>query len=550
MPIDSQNQRDTFVISEENSLLIGYIINEIKKANNLNSVLHYRYSDFFSGFGNLNKVPHEKVILLKNETPSKPKWNILLGDFPIGVKSNNPKIDLNIEKTLESLEFIDDEGIGFYIYQGYQSIINRFELNTLLESKGFFINAIFNLPKNIWKPYTAIRPIIIVVSKKNNEKTFVAEIESFSDTERIIKNYLTNTNSDNLYSGIIVDLKKFKGFSVWFYEKQIKALDSDYTKFKQLQLRDITTEISIIRLNEELEEIENAIYVPAIGNKATVTKVLDLSLKPHNYYKIVVNPEIVNNEYLSNYLNSTLGSLLLDSFKIQSEIIPRMRISDLREMNVAIPEIDIQKEVVSTIKKLQIVKSKIDSFENNISLNPITSKSVLDQIDSIIEIVSELDDNDRIKSLIRTGECKTIEFKESFALCMREGTKKKELQLEVIKTIAAFLNSDGGNLLIGVNNDGKITGLENEIDKFHKSNDKFLLNFKDILKDKIGAQFYPLINQRLVIIESKLILLVSCLPSEKVVFVENEDFYVRTNPATDKLTGTRQFEYIQNRFKL
>jgi len=52
-----------------------------------------------------------------------------------------------------------------------------------------------------------------------------------------------------------------------------------------------------------------------------------------------------------------------------------------------------------------------------------------------------------IKRLVKDGENEVIEFK-----------KKANFPEKIVKEIVAFANSNGGNLLIGVDDDGKITG--------------------------------------------------------------------------------------------
>jgi len=64
-----------------------------------------------------------------------------------------------------------------------------------------------------------------------------------------------------------------------------------------------------------------------------------------------------------------------------------------------------------------------------------------------------------IDSLIITGESDQIEFKSTFQWDVKEQKKNKELRHEVIKTLAAYSNSNGGYLLIGVEDNGNIFGL-------------------------------------------------------------------------------------------
>ena len=142
-----------------------------------------------------------------------------------------------------------------------------------------------------------------------------------------------------------------------------------------------------------------------------------------------------------------------------------------------------------------------------------------------------------------------LEFKQTFSSDIKTGTKETYISDASMKTIAAFLNTDGGNLLIGVDDSGSIVGVDEEINKFFNGmRDKYLLHFKNLFKDQIGEQFYPLVNYKIELVDDRQVLHVECRPSEKEVFVKDKDFYVRTNPATDKLDGPKQIQYIRKRF--
>ena len=95
---------------------------------------------------------------------------------------------------------------------------------------------------------------------------------------------------------------------------------------------------------------------------------------------------------------------------------------------------------------------------------------------------------------IELGESKTIEFKESLSLDVRQSEnnksyvpkKEEKIELSVLKTIAGFLNSDGGELFIGVNDESIICGIENELKRFHKSSkDKMQLHLKSLIMSSI-----------------------------------------------------------------
>lgn len=154
-----------------------------------------------------------------------------------------------------------------------------------------------------------------------------------------------------------------------------------------------------------------------------------------------------------------------------------------------------------------------------------------------------------LRTLISTGESKYLEFKETLSWDVRKEEKAKYIETSALKTIAAFLNTDGGTLLVGVNDDGEILGLESEIQKLHRGKqDKFLLHFKNLVNDKIGAKFYPKLNWEIQLEDKKEVLIVNVQPASEPCFIEDA-FYVRTNPSTDQLTGEKQFKYVFERFK-
>ena len=59
----------------------------------------------------------------------------------------------------------------------------------------------------------------------------------------------------------------------------------------------------------------------------------------------------------------------------------------------------------------------------------------------------------------------------------------------ILKTINAFQNSAGGTLIIGVEDDGNILGLEDDYNSFNnKGRDGFLLHFDNIIIKNLGKE--------------------------------------------------------------
>ena len=152
-----------------------------------------------------------------------------------------------------------------------------------------------------------------------------------------------------------------------------------------------------------------------------------------------------------------------------------------------------------------------------------------------------------IQRLIRDGESNRLEFKSTLRTNLETGETDKRMEKAVLKTIVAFLNTDGGNLLIGVDDDGDIIGAD--IQSF-ENKDKMGLHLTNLIASKIGNSFLPYISFNLIDFDGKVVIRVKCDPCPMPVFYKDgkiEIFYVRSGPRTEELTGMTLISYIRNR---
>ncbi len=117
-----------------------------------------------------------------------------------------------------------------------------------------------------------------------------------------------------------------------------------------------------------------------------------------------------------------------------------------------------------------------------------------------------------------------------------------------LKTIAAFLNTRGGYLIIGVNNKGEVLGIDN--DQF-QNEDNMNLHLVNLIRDRIGAKHFGLVELYFDSIAAKQVLVVKCKQSEYPIFVrdeKDEQFYIRTGSATNILKPSDTQTYIKQKF--
>jgi len=158
------------------------------------------------------------------------------------------------------------------------------------------------------------------------------------------------------------------------------------------------------------------------------------------------------------------------------------------------------------------------------------------------------------EELIKRGESKTLEFKSTLRWSLKEDRQDdKGVTHAVLKTIAAFLNTEGGDLLIGVADDGTIVGIE--ADRL-ESDDKFMRHLAQIVRNGLGDRAGTCIDPKCQVVQGRTVCVVTCQRSPEPVFLKwkgleatrEGDFFVRSGPGTVKLSPDSIREYIRTRF--
>lgn len=158
------------------------------------------------------------------------------------------------------------------------------------------------------------------------------------------------------------------------------------------------------------------------------------------------------------------------------------------------------------------------------------------------------------EELIRQGECGEVEFKSTARHNVRSRQRDEKIELVIAKTVAAFLNEDGGTLLIGVADDGTILGLDDDL-KYMKSPDldRFELWLRDYLSRTLGSAATATIDVTFPEVSGRTICLVRVPASPRPVFVrpaksDAVHFFVRVGNSTRELPVDQAITYAADRF--
>ena len=168
----------------------------------------------------------------------------------------------------------------------------------------------------------------------------------------------------------------------------------------------------------------------------------------------------------------------------------------------------------------------------------------------ILVFIESLSEESYIDKIIKSGEHEKLEFKTSLRWDANRNQINKDLEKAVMKTVAAFLNSNGGRLLIGVNDKGVPVGLENDFASLVKKDaDGFENHFNNIFNTMIGPGLRLFVKLEFGDIYDKMVCLVDIEPSHKPVYLktgESEDFYIRTGNVTTPLKMSEVATYISS----
>ena len=153
-----------------------------------------------------------------------------------------------------------------------------------------------------------------------------------------------------------------------------------------------------------------------------------------------------------------------------------------------------------------------------------------------------------LSQIVLEGESEAVEFKSTLRTNLHTGNKDSRMEHGVLKTIAGFLNTNGGTLVIGVADDGNPVGVK--VDGF-PNEDKMSLHLVNIVKNRLGPQAMTSIHVHFEDFEENRVVVVKCGRATASVFVKDGDverFYIRTGPSTTELSASQTQEYIKQRY--
>jgi predicted HTH transcriptional regulator len=155
-----------------------------------------------------------------------------------------------------------------------------------------------------------------------------------------------------------------------------------------------------------------------------------------------------------------------------------------------------------------------------------------------------------VVELISLGESVTLEFKSSLQWDVVQNRQNTGLRGSVLKTVAALLNTEGGTLVIGVEDQGTVCGIGPDLSLLAGSRDRFEQLLSSLTFEHLGAGATPYVKQRFEDVDGRTVCVVDVDRSNEPVFTKGEkgrEFFVRVGNTTRALDAEETLKYLESR---
>ena len=176
----------------------------------------------------------------------------------------------------------------------------------------------------------------------------------------------------------------------------------------------------------------------------------------------------------------------------------------------------------------------------------IYSRALETQHRRALWLEKELDMN--LLYLVDAGESERLEFKSSLRWDQRKHESNKSLEMVVAKSIVGLMNHRGGSLIIGIDDDGQIIGIEADCQTLrHKNTDGFERAIMDLVRTTLGAHACTLVHCQFPVIDDRQVCRIVVEKAYAPIYLQDGKvarYFVRTGNSTRELDAREAQEHI------
>ena len=275
------------------------------------------------------------------------------------------KLTLDQRLVLASCQLLAENGRAFFLLPNSFLLRTDAGIRSLLRERGLHIWSIIALPAS-WMGQTSLVGNVIEIRRAPTDLVLVAKASADSANESLIANHSSRSRGKVPEVGTLVELQEFSTWEAYenglAFEAAAKAFGAPVIPLSEIVLDKVLGDRTP---TGGFEDRPNSVFMPALGTTAAVTSRSELTIKPHNYIQLVLNPAIANAEYVANYLNTQLGFLTRGSV-YTGAIIQRASMKTIGQAPVVLPSLEEQMHVVGLQRRITELRAELDATQRDL----------------------------------------------------------------------------------------------------------------------------------------------------------------------------------------
>lgn len=471
------------------------------------------------------------------------KFDLIFVQFPLGFRDGR-------KDECDYIHALIDKNLNNNGCLSNISIFSSFSGKHELLGGDTYIRHRENVIGEIYKPETGVRVSMYEFLKGpftaddvNFGKIFCSDFRDFDEQQNDLNNVKVFSTSKALFSSALVTFGQDRQINN-FKTKNLIPVSIQETQLERVSVDLLKSNKNRNKVLDKIKDYKNGVFIPMIPSKSNKCEILIENLKDSRYWLVTFDPEIFLNDYVMNFLNSDDGKEQLLSLGV-GNIIPHLNSLSLGKIVLPMKNTEQQEKIIKNRKKIEDAQKVFNEYIKKVSEN-VEDDDFEFKPEELMEQVPGYSTD----KLLNEEESRNFERKSTLRFDLKQKKIQGYITELVLKTIVAFLNTDGGILVVGQSDDKQLVGIE--ADKF-KNQDECSKFLKDKIKTRIGIKFLETyIKYEFIKHNDKTLIVITCtkLPTSERAFLNENEFWIRTGPGNEKLSIKETVEYIVTKSKI
>jgi len=175
-----------------------------------------------------------------------------------------------------------------------------------------------------------------------------------------------------------------------------------------------------------------------------------------------------------------------------------------------------------------------------------------EEVDEAFAQLGITEPESKLTKLITQRESGFVEFKSTMRYNLHTKQRDEKLERAIAKTLCGFMNAEGGTLVIGVDDDGNVLGLDNDFSTLRKKDeDGFELAFTGLVTRYLELPDRRYVSLNFEDYDSRKVCFIEIERSQEPIFClfdQKYEFHLRVGNSTRQLDAKWTLEYGKDRF--